>query len=237
MSNFNRTIIYGKEKIDFEVQYRERKTLDISVHPDQHIIVKVPSAATLEKIDQRVKDKARWILKQKEFFRKFEPRTPERLYISGETHLYLGRQYRLKVESSEHQDVKLRGRYIQVRTRQTSNSALIKKLLEAWYLRHARNKFKERLIICSQHREFLEFSSPPLLIRKLSKRWGSLTARGTLILNQDLIRAPLSGIDYVITHELCHLKICDHSSKFYDLLELIMPDWQKRKELMENKLI
>ncbi|MBW4430338.1 MAG: M48 family metallopeptidase [Pelatocladus maniniholoensis HA4357-MV3] len=98
MSATTRTINYGDAVIAFEVNFSERKTLDISVHPNQQVTVKAPVDALLEEIDRRVKNHARWIIKQQQFFSQFDPRTPSRQYIGGETHLYLGRQYRLKIE-------------------------------------------------------------------------------------------------------------------------------------------
>jgi predicted metal-dependent hydrolase len=236
MSTCNRTVSYGKTKIDFELQYCDRKTLDIAVHPDQRVIVKAPSDALTEKVDQRVRDKARWILKQKDYFSQFQPRTPQRFYVSGETHLYLGRQYRLKIQPADRLSVTLQGRYIQVWISQPDNPIAVNQALETWYLIRARLKFQERLKICLQNSAFLNCPSPILRIRRLTKRWGSLTAKGNLILNRDLIRASLSGIDYVITHELCHLKVLNHSPEFYTLLASVMPDWQARKEKMERFL-
>ena len=75
-----------------------------------------------------------------------------------------------------------------------------------------------------------------LQIRSLKKRWGSLTPQRKIILNQDLIRADLSCIDYVITHELCHLKHFNHSKKFYDFLSQVMPDWESHKQRLEKLL-
>lgn len=237
MSATIRTINYGDEIIAFEVNFSERKTLDISVHPNQYVTVKAPVDALLEEIDQRVKNRARWILKQQEYFSQFEPRTPPRRYISGETHLYLGRQYRLKVEINLQASVKLKGRYIHVQAPQPDCTETTQKLLEKWYLERAKAKFNERLDFCFVPFKRFGCDLPNLQIRRLSKRWGSLTASSTIVLNRDLIRASSRGIDYVITHELCHLKHPDHSCAFYDLLSSIMPDWEKRKLRLEQMLV
>jgi predicted metal-dependent hydrolase len=237
MSATNRTINYGDETIAFEVNFSERKTLDISVHPNQQVTVKAPVDALLEEIDRRVKKRARWILKQQQFFSQFDPRTPTRKYIGGETHLYLGRQYRLKVEINLQPSVKLKGRYIHVQTPQPECTETTQKLLENWYLERAKTKFNERLNFCFTPFKRLGYLPPKLQIRRLDKRWGSLTATNTIILNRDLIRADSRSIDYVITHELCHLKHPDHSSDFYDFLGSIMPDWEKRKLRLEQMLV
>jgi predicted metal-dependent hydrolase len=109
-------------------------------------------------------------------------------------------------------------------------------ILEDWYLERARFKFGERLTTCFVPFQRMNFEPPQLTVRSLAKRWGSLTARGKLILNRDLIRASSRCIDYVITHELCHIQHPDHSSDFYNLMSKIMPDWEHRKQMLERKL-
>jgi hypothetical protein len=71
----------------------------------------------------------------------------------------------------------------------------------------------------------------------MKKRWGSLSHNGLLTLNTDLIRAPKACIDYVITHELCHLKHHNHGPNFYRLLEKMMPDWERRKTQLELSMV
>lgn len=231
-----RCITYGDREIEFEVVRADRKTLDISVNPDQRVMVKVPIDAFLEEIDRRVKHHARWILKQQQYFSQFKPRTPARQYVSGETHLYLGRQYRLKVQHSDLSSVKLKGRYLHVETPVSDNPQMICNLLDSWYRERAQVKFGERLDSCFTAFRWTGCDRPFLQIRHLSKRWGSLTPNGVMILNRDLIRASSRHIDYVITHELCHLKHPDHGSNFYALLKQIMPDWETRKQKLEQQL-
>jgi predicted metal-dependent hydrolase len=233
----HRTIAYGQESVSFEVCFSDRKTLDIAVQPDQQVIVTAPTNAPLETVDRRVREKVRWILQQQQFFSQFNPRTPPRKYISGETHLYLGRQYRLKVQPAPTPSVKLVGRYIHIATPTPQDSETVKELLDNWYGDRARIQFQEHLDQNFPRFAALGFEKPPLIIRPLSKRWGSLTAAHNLILNRDLIRAPRACIDYVITHELCHLKHPNHSQQFYNFLEIMLPNWKKFKLQLEQKLV
>jgi predicted metal-dependent hydrolase len=233
----HRTITYGQESVAFEVNFSPRKTLDIAVHPDQQVIVTAPNNAPLETVDRRVREKVRWILQQQQYFSQFNPRTPPRQYIGGETHLYLGRQYRLKVQLNTSQSVKLIGRYIHIHTPTPQDPEAVQQLLNTWYGDRAQIQFNDRLDQNFQRFATLGFEKPPLVIRQLSKRWGSLTAAGNLILNRDLIRAPRTCIDYVITHELCHLKHPNHSQQFYDFLEIMLPNWRKFKLQLEQKLV
>ena len=89
--------MYGEHRIDFAVVRRQRKTLEIAVEPDASVVVAAPFDVPIEAIAEKVRKRAAWVRRQQRFFSQFMPRTPERRYLAGETHLYLGRQYRLKV--------------------------------------------------------------------------------------------------------------------------------------------
>ena len=216
---------------------RDRKTLAISVNPDASVEVIAPMDAPLEKVFEKVRKRAPWIQRQQRFFTQFQPRTPERQYVSGETHLYLGRQYKLKVVPDIQQQVKLyRGRLI-VQSLKPKQRDATRVLVEQWYRERAQAKFRERLALCQQRFSKPEdFEPAGLVIMQLRQRWGSMTPTGKLILNRVLIRASVDAIDYVITHELCHMRHNHHGGAFFDLLDRVMPDWEKRKLKLERQL-
>ena len=88
-------IEYGRETIRYEVQFLPtRQTLGIEVHPDQRVVIRAPVGCTEDVIADRVRKRASWISRQIADFQRYSPRTPQRQYVSGETHLYQGRQYR-----------------------------------------------------------------------------------------------------------------------------------------------
>jgi predicted metal-dependent hydrolase len=91
-------IQFGSRTIDFRLEYSDRKSLGITVTPEMEVLVKAPADTSMEKVKEKIRKKAPWIIKQQSFFLSFQPKTPQRKYISGETHLYLGRQYRLQIE-------------------------------------------------------------------------------------------------------------------------------------------
>jgi predicted metal-dependent hydrolase len=111
----NTSIQFGSKKIEFLVEYSNRKTLGITVTPDLDVLVKAPVESSLDKIKEKLLKKAPWIIKQQSFFLSFQPKTPPRRYVGGETHLYLGRQYLLKIESGKMDSVKLKGKYLEVK--------------------------------------------------------------------------------------------------------------------------
>ncbi|SFR05283.1 M48 family metallopeptidase [Desulfoscipio geothermicus] len=230
-------ITYGSILIQFQVIHMARKTLEIAVHPDSTVVIKAPVGTRFEEIQLRVCKRAGWIKRQLDYFRQFEPRTPPRQYVGGETHLYLGKQYRLKISCEERDEVKLIGGHFQIKVKESASPDKVKSLLEAWYAEKAANRFRESFERCWPFFEKLSLAKPRLQILRMKKRWGSLSKNGTLTLNVDLIRAPKECIDYVVVHELCHLKYYDHSPAFYRLLDTVMPDWKKRKHKLELALV
>lgn len=231
-------IQFGSKEIFFNLIFQNRKTLGISVHPDRSVLVKAPDGIDIEKIKAKVKKRAWWILKQQSYFLSFEPLTPPRKYITGETHLYLGRQYLLKVIASPDRDVKLRGKFIIVQTSDRSNTNVIKDQLITWYRSHAQKKFYEYATpwIEKFNKKF-NVRPDTIEIKQMEKRWGSCTPKGKIILNLELIKAPKACIEYVIVHELCHLIYKNHTRAFLNLQSRLMPDWEKYKDRLERLLV
>ena len=219
----------------YELFYTDRKTLGIKVYPDTSVKVFAPIDTDLPIIEQHLKVKRRWIEKQQRSFQSYLPATPPRQYIGGESFLYLGKQYMLKIEPSTAEEVKLYQGRLVVKTL-NPDATHIKKLLPQWYIARATILFNK--LFEEQFYLFKRFGleKPILQIKKMEKRWGSCTPQQKIILTPELIKAPVVCINYVILHELCHLVHHNHSKAFYRLLENFMPDWQKYKQLLETKM-
>lgn len=226
-------IQFGSRTIDFRLEYSDRKSLGITVTPEMEVLIKAPIGTSMEKVKEKIRKKAPWIIKQQSFFLSFQPKTPQRKYISGETHLYLGRQYRLQIEIGQLESVKLKGKFIVVTT---SEKTRTKSFLHDWYLEHARTKF--HAIAAPLIDKFKKHKVEPssIVLRDMPTRWGSCTPKGKIILNPELIKAPKGCIEYVIIHELCHLIHHDHTQKFFDLQTKEMKDWEKWKMKLEKLL-
>lgn len=231
------SVQYGAVTIHYAVIRRDRKTLEIAVEPDSTVNVVAPMTAGPERIAQKVRKRAGWIVQQQRYFEQFKPRTPERRYVSGETHLYLGRQCRLRVVRAATSSVKLLRGFLVVQSPLPQDSAETKRLVELWYTQKAKVRFQERIDLCRER-----FPQPKAItlngvsLRLMQKRWGSMSPGRRLLLNLRLIQAPVDAIDYVITHELCHIFERDHSPRFYRLLARVMSDWEHRKAKMERFL-
>ncbi|PLX05345.1 MAG: metal-dependent hydrolase [Marinilabiliales bacterium] len=227
------TVQFGSKKIDFRICFSDRKTLGITITPEMEVVVKAPVKTSNEKIKEKVLKKALWIIRQQNFFLAFYPKTPEKKFVSGETHLYMGRQYRLKVTVGKSDEVKYKGRFIELSCKKNSDR---KEILKKWYKERAKMKFSE--IAEPLIERFKKYNVEPqsLYIQEMSNRWGSCTPKGKIILNTELIKAPRPCIEYVIIHELCHLVHHNHTGKFIELQTKEMPDWEKWKEKLENLL-
>lgn len=228
---------YGGDKIPFDLSVKDRKRLSISVHPDLSVTVVAPEDKTLEQVLGRVQYRAAWIQKQRRYFSQFLPSLPPKQYVSGETHYYLGRQYRLKVRSADQDSVKLIGRFLIVDLPKPKDQERVKSLVCAWYRNHAQSLFEKKLDAAHDSASSLKVKKPKIQLRHMKTRWGSCTKNGTILLNPELIKAPIHCIEYVILHELFHLKVHNHGKLFYLLLSRQMPDWKKRKEKLDGLLL
>ena len=227
-------IQYGATIIDYDIEFAQRKTLSICVNPDSSVCLRAPIDATLEQIQQKVHKRASWILKQKRFFESFGTSTTKRQYISGESHLYLGRQYMLRVKESNVNAVHYQNNIIEIECRHKKDAGI---LLQTWYRQRANVKFQEYAQPIIEQFSIYGVKPQSLSIKKMDKRWGYCTIDGHITLNPRLICAPRCCIEYVITHELCHLICRSHNKEFYALLTKEMPHWEKWKNKLERILM
>lgn len=227
-------IEYGNKIIEFNLFIEERKNLAIKVSPDATVDIKAPLKSSHNKIICKVKNKLKWIDKQQNFFRDNYKQKEEKQYVSGETHLYLGKQYRLKINQELNQDIKLKNGFFIINILDKNDKENTKNGLDNWYYEHAFKIFEQRLNILHSKCFAQKIKLPKMKIRKMKKRWGSYTKNNEIILNIELIKAPLTCIDYIILHELCHSQYFSHNSAFYELLYKIMPDWQKYKNKLQE---
>jgi predicted metal-dependent hydrolase len=224
---------YGTVVISYRITYSERKTLGITALPNGKVLVKAPLNVTDEAIEEKIRKRAPWILKQQAFFESFENRTPPRRYISGESHRYLGRQYVLRVTDGKRNSVSFKGCSFDIVCTAKSKA---EQLMKDWYRERAKIKFAE--IAEPLIQRFKKYGVEPsgLYIQTMENRWGSCTSKGKIILNTELIKAPKPCIEYVIMHELCHLLHRNHTSTFYKTLAAEMPDWERWKNKLERML-
>lgn len=233
-TNMNK-FIYGSFTYEYKLTRENRKTLSLTVAPDMRIFVKCPQKADAERIEIFLRKKWFWLQKQLNFFKKFQKKIYRKEYISGESFLYLGKQYQLVVKRAKENKVVLQNGKLVFFTTQLVNDGVHTHIcLNSWYNKRAREIFKSRYEEVFEN--FNYDHKPRLEIKKMKKRWGSYARGRSIVLNPLLVHASKDCIDYVITHELCHMKHKNHDKRFYELLKSKYPKWEKVKEKLELRL-
>jgi hypothetical protein len=220
------------EGIEFKVLYSRRRTLGISVLPDSSVIVRVPYLTSIKTINKIVQQKAGWIIKHRDSYREKEPDKLNRLYVNGEIHLFRGNESVLKIEKTGRPYARFYDGTIEIGLEKTDDSVAIKKLLYKGYKDVAIDVFPDLFSKVLKKHENQIFKPTGLVIRTMKRRWGSCSNKGVITLSTELIKLPDIFVEYVIIHELCHLKHHNHGAGYYKLLSDLFPEWKSvRKEL------
>jgi predicted metal-dependent hydrolase len=220
--------------ITFDLVRSRRKTVGITVHADGRVVVRAPQKAKTAEIEAIVSQRAGWILKKQRMFADLPPPLPPPRYVDGERHYFLGRPYTLRLLAGTRHGVTLDGSALVLRLRDPNDAARKQRLLTEWYRARAREIFAERLAACHPRAAAHGIPFPDLKIRLMKRRWGSCSSRGSILLNLRLIQTPLRCIDYVIFHELAHLKVHAHNKAYYALLDELLPGWRARREELNS---
>jgi predicted metal-dependent hydrolase len=227
---------YGERTIACQIRRSPRRrncSVAIHVDPDGAVHLDAPQDASDADIRQALQRRASWIhrhlLETEARHRLLLPRE----YVSGETVLYLGRRYRLKVlAGAQDQRAALRGGYLEVAVPARSAQA-VRATLQHWLRQRAKEVFQQRLLATAEPLRWVK-PPPALTVRSMQRRWGSCSSSGRITLNAGLIHAPRECIDYVVLHELCHLKAHRHGRAFQRLLDAHLPDWRAIKQRLDG---
>jgi predicted metal-dependent hydrolase len=230
-----RTFPVGDEMLAYTLRRTgRRRTVGIFVEPDRRLVVLAPAGTATERVERMLRRRLPWIWRQRRELEALPPPPAPRQWVNGETHRYLGRQYRLKLEAGAARSVKLSGGYFRVTLPDPRDRATVRKLMESWYRERAAALVRGRVQKVLRATTWLDVAMPPISIRALTHRWGSTTRAGRIAFNVDLVKLPMPCIDYVVTHELVHLKIPNHSPAYWRLLGRVMPDWEKWRERLRR---
>jgi predicted metal-dependent hydrolase len=234
---------YGNQKIKYNlVRSKRRKTSEIIVD-EKEIILRVPFDKPLSEIEKILSNKIRWIIEKQKQQEKKEKEIIQPTYQQDSTLPYLGNNYRLKIirknesKNNEYDEITFNdGIFIAIlknnkKNIEKNNEIQRTKLLYENWLKQKCNSVYERKL--TQFSKELDVIPKNFVIKNLKNRWGSLSKKGTIVLNIHLIKAPEQIIDYIIIHELCHLKIQGHSHHFWKFLKQFEPDYEKKIKWLE----
>lgn len=233
-------VIFGHKTIIYSVirSKRRKKTISIFIEPTKEILVRAPVNASYSRLNRVVKSKAKWITKKLRLLD--DTSLPiKREFVSGESFSYLGRYVRLKILKNNKNEIPVvkmqRGRLEVSMNKANENGAFSEEVRNAiieWFKIKGAKRIPDRVNIYTKK---MGLPEPKIFIRNQQKIWGSCDTKGVLRFNWRMIMAPVSIIDYVVVHELCHLKYNNHSKDFWKYLGMIMPDYEKRRERLKRE--
>jgi predicted metal-dependent hydrolase len=225
---------HHKDIGSFKLVYSGRRSIGISVSPSQGIVVRVPFLTSKKVINEVLERKAAWIKKHVKSYSSGPALKPGKKYAEGELHSYMGKEYILRLTISDKQSVFLEDQYINIAIKDPYDSAKVKGLLYKWYKKEAAMLFGKTLSEALERNKEYNFRPAGLTVRSMKRRWGSCTAKGKITLSTELVKLPEECIEYVILHELCHLRHHNHGQEYYKLLNEIFPDWKRVRKLMKS---
>lgn len=235
----NQYIEYANHRICYTVVRSKRKTIGISVCLDKGVRILAPYRATEQQLREVVEKKASWILNSIRKLEHVKEEVPERTFVNGDILFLLGMKYILKIER------KIDARSISVQCKDSNmivtipyhifeeeQKEAVKQALIHWYREQARDIVNERIAMYSQK---MGVQPAKIVIKQQKTRWGSCSTKKNININWRIIMAPIQVVDYVIVHELAHLKEMNHSTRFWSLVGNVMPDYKEYRDwLKEN---
>lgn len=233
-------ITFGGKLIGYRIKRgKGKKSIAIKVSDTSQVIVSAPKGLSKEKIREIVEKKAGWIDRKQAYFKELNKLYPKKEYISGEQVLFRGRKYRLKIietGDSPSTEMTLMGRRISIFIKKNlperKKKETIKEALAKWFQSRSLEFISQR---AKRYGQLLNLTPKKIIVRNQEKRWGSCSKSGVLRFNWRISMAPVSIIDYVVVHEICHLKERNHSSDFWRQVALVILDYKRRRQwLREN---
>ena len=233
------SIHYKNKAIPISLKYSSRKTVGICVHPDKKIEITAPSGTSFACIERVVDRKSKWIAKKLEELEKYQTMEQIKEYQNGQTLKLLGRDYLIKViqiQDFEEEQIVKEQTCIKAYVLDRSQKERIHLLIEDWFRNEALVYLAQKFEQCYKRVRKYGISRPSFYLRYMKRRWGSCTAKGAILLNPEIIQLPSHCIEYIIIHELCHLKHRNHSKEFYHFLDTVMPEWEDRSQDLNSFL-
>jgi predicted metal-dependent hydrolase len=225
---------YGTIVIPYQVIKTERvKTSEVIVDADT-IVVRTPLGKNKTEIQKLVLDKSGWILKKQREYKEVTAEIIKPSFKENTTLPYLGTNYPIKIvirEQAKNSMDLINGSFVFETKSTETTSGHLRKVYEKWLREKAQFLFKDKV---NRYSKKLGVQVMRIAVKNLKKRWGSLTKNGTISLNLNLVKAPEDVIDYIILHELCHLKIKEHSHLYWDLVHKFVPNYQDKIEWLNT---
>lgn len=207
----------------------KRRTIALIVERDGSLTVRAPKRAAMRDIEGFIREKTDWILRSREKLQAIIP-TPKKQYADGEHFLFLGQEYELRLVPPQRPALKFDGGF----TLSTSARERGEQMFTQWYKTQALTVFTERV---SHYAALHGFEPKQVKVNSAKTRWGSCSANGTINFTWRLVMAPLEVIDYVVLHELAHLRVKNHSPRFWKLVESFCSDFKRHRKWRSESVV
>ncbi len=220
-------MIHQVDDIEFTYSKSKRRTASLFVERDGSVSLIVPEELELLEIEEIVEKKKSWIYRSLAEWQDLNASRIDREFVSGETFLYLGRNYKLKVASGLMSDLILKDGHFLIKEQKLHKC---NEVFKTFYRNKGRAKLKERI---NYFQGKVGVKAKDIKVMELGHRWASCTPDGNLNFHWKCIMAPLSILDYIVVHELCHLHHPNHTDAFWNAVDKILPDYRKRCEWLK----
>lgn len=222
----------------FELKRSSRRSIGITVELGGAVVVTAPFRASSAKIQSVLEQHGRWIRRKVAELKDVPVPPPPPRWVEGEPHVFLGKAYPLRLLVDKERGVWRTDSELLVHLPDPKKREAVRKVVEGWMAQEAKILFQHRMGSLIRETPKLQLSSYPTLgIRRMKARWGSCSPHGHILMNTHAIKLPLRLIDYILLHELCHLKVPNHSRAFWDHLSECLPDWRRRKEVLDRQAV
>ena len=209
------------------------KNINLRVKQDGTVHLTVPMATTEDFINRFIESKKDWIESKLKYFNECDKNVDSVEIINGQSVRYLGDRYTLKIIQDLNEGLKLCPEYIEIHVKDSNDKTRKQEILNEWYVKRAKDKF---LKLVNKYEEVLNEQVNGIRIKTMKTRWGSCNVKTKNInLNLELIKNPQECIEYVVLHELAHLKHPNHSKEFWEYVGTHMPDWKLRRKKLEQR--
>lgn len=215
-------------EIDINIIKSKRKTISIYIERDGRVTARVPETITSKELHQDLHAKEYLIHKHLAEWTSLNESRVHREYVSGQSFMYLGRNYRLRLVDEPMDDVILKnGRFLMNRS-QVSKADL---LFKAFY----KHKLTQKIFpIIHAYEQQMNLQAASIKVMELKGRWASCTPSGKLNFHWKCAMAPIDVLHYIVVHELAHLRIANHSKAFWNEVDKILPNYSNQKVWLQK---
>ncbi|OWZ82748.1 M48 family metallopeptidase [Natranaerobius trueperi] len=218
------------ELIDITIQKRNRKTMELQVTLEGNVRILAPKNISDDDIQNWVRSRGDWVVSKMKYFQDIKEQYTDKQFKVGEQLYFLGKPYTLNIFFCDHENkVELTDNEIQVYTK-SEEKEVVRETLRNWYFNQTHKLIEERI---RYFQKYFKEQPTKIMVKEQKKRWGSCTSQNALYFNWRISMAPKEVLEYLVVHEMCHLKHKNHGKNFWNCVATILPDFKWRRDWLK----